>query len=227
VQAAYGGGWMVSVGDGVTHVPKAMIAALLILAAAIQPSNSTADDWPGPVTLTRFSDDSRFFVRIIPGQSIGDTVGFAGLSKGGYAHALFYARQPDASYRLVRDAALLNPVGPVDAVVNKSGHLITLDNWHNLGYGKVLAVYDAAGRPVRSYDLEQLYAGERIKKLRESESSRYWRCAPVHFVDPAEQSQLYIREALGGYFVLTIASGAVAYHVGNITDCVPPDIPRR
>jgi len=208
-------------------VLKAMIAALLVLAAAIPPSNSTADDWAGPVTLTRFSDDGGFFVRIIPGNSIGDTVGFAGAPKSDYAHARFYAQQPDASYRLVRDAVLLNPVAPVDAVVNKSGYLITLDNWHNLGYGKVLAVYDPNGRTVRSYELEQLYPGERVKNLRESVSSRYWRCAPVHFVNPAEQSQLYIREALGGYFVLTIASGAVAYHAGNITECVQPEFPRR
>ena len=206
---------------------KAMIAALLVLAAAIPPSNSTADDWPGPVTLTRFSDDGGFFVRIIPGNSIGDTLGFAGAPKGGYAHARFYALQPDGSYRLVRDAVLMNPVAPVDAVVNKSGYVITFDNWHNLGYGKVLAVYDPSGRTVRSYELEQLYPGDRVRKLRESVSSRYWRCVPVHFVDPAEQRQLYIREALGGYFVLTIASGTVAYHAGNITECVPPDIPRR
>jgi hypothetical protein len=163
----------------------------------------------------------------IPGKSVGDTVGLAGDAKGEYAHARFYALQPDQSYRLGRDVALLNPVAPVDAVVNKRGYLITLDNWHNLGYGKVLAVYDSRGRTVSSYELEQLYTDGRIKNLRQSVSSRYWRCAPVHFVDPADQTQLYIREALGGYFVLAIASGAVTYHAGNISECVPPEMPRR
>src|SRR5262249_58452012 len=129
--------------------------------------------------------------------------------------------------RLARDAVLLNPVAPVDAVVNKLGYLITFDNWHNLGYGKVLAVYDPSGRMVRSYELEELYAGERIKNLRESVSSRYWRCAPVHFVDPVDQTELYIREALGGYFVLRIDTGAITYHAGQIPECVLPEGPRR
>jgi hypothetical protein len=127
----------------------------------------------------------------------------------------------------VREAALLNPVAPVDAVVSKRGYLVTLDNWHNIGHGKVLAVYDPSGRPVVSYELEQLYPGERIKLLRESVSSRYWRCAPIHFVDPAEQTQLYIREALGSSFVLIVASGAITHHAGQVTDCVPPEVPRR
>lgn len=204
-----------------------IIAATLVLALPLRAADSIADDSPGPITLTRFSDDGAFFVRIIPGKSVGDTVGFAGAAKGEYARARFYALRQDDSYHLVRNITLLNPVAPVDALVNKRGYLITLDNWHNLGYGKVLAVYDASGRTVSSYELEQLYGGGRIKNLRASVSSRYWRCAPVHFVDPADQTQLYIREVLGGYFVLTIASGAITYHAGNISECVPPELPRR
>ena len=69
VETAYSGRLNAECRRWSDHVLKAMIAALLVLAAAIQPSNSTADDWAGPVTLTRFSDDGGFFVRITPGNS--------------------------------------------------------------------------------------------------------------------------------------------------------------
>src|SRR5262245_61215630 len=211
----------------IAKVRAAMIAGSLALVMAIVPPRAGGDDWPGPVTLTRFSDGGEFFVRISPGTSVGDTFGFASGTKGRYARARFYALQPDQSYRLIREAALLNPVAPVDAVVSRRGDLITLDNWHNIGYGKVLAVYDSSGRNVIHYELEQLYPVERIKRLRESVSSRYWRCAPVHFVDPVDQTELYIREALGGYFVLRIDTGAITYHAGQIPECVLPEVPRR
>jgi len=193
----------------------------------LTPFASGGDDWPGPTTLVRFSDTGEFFVRISPGRSLGDTWGFTGAAKGPYASARFYALQPDKSYHLVSEVSLLNPVAPVDALVTRRGYLVTFDNWHNLGFGKVLAVYAPSGKPVAGYELEQLYPSDQIKKIRESMSSRYWRCAPFGFVDPTEQTQLYIREALGGEFVLTIATGTITYHPNHIKDCVPPEIPRH
>lgn len=130
------------------------------------PAAVSADSWPGPVILTRFSDDGRFFVRITPGASVGDTYGFAGERKGPYASAQFYALQPDDSYRLVKRVSLVNPVAPVDAIVTKRGYLVTFDNWHNLGFGKVLAVYGPAGDPIASYTLEQMYSADQLKRIR-------------------------------------------------------------
>src|SRR5262249_38159699 len=112
----------------IAKVRAAMIAGSLALVMAIVPPRAGGDDWPGPVTLTRFSDGGEFFVRISPGTSVGDTFGFASGTKGRYARARFYALQPDQSYRLIREAALLNPVAPVDAVVSRRGDLITFDN---------------------------------------------------------------------------------------------------
>jgi len=199
----------------------------LMFVLLLMPAAVGADSWPGPVTLTRFSDDGRFFVRITPGSSVGDTYGFAGEPKGPYASAQFYALQADGSYRLVKRTSLLNPIAPVDAIVTKRGYLVTFDNWHNLGFGKVLAVYGPSGDPIASYTLEQLYSADQLRRIRQSVSSRYWRCAPFHFVDPAEQTQLYVREALGGDFVLTIATGTIAYHANHIPNCVAPELPRR
>jgi hypothetical protein len=93
-----------------------------------------------------FSDSREYFVRIVPGDSFGDVQGFRGDKKGRYASAEFYRRAADRSYRLVAEAGLPNPVAPVEFFVANSGHLATLDNWHNVGYGKVVAIYDARGR---------------------------------------------------------------------------------
>jgi hypothetical protein len=70
---------------------------------------------------------------------------FAAAAKGAYANALFYERQADRSYRLAAEAALLNPVAPIDLLLGNSGYLIAFDNWHNMGYGKAVAIYGPDG----------------------------------------------------------------------------------
>jgi hypothetical protein len=85
-----------------------------------------ADDWAGPQTKEVFSASREYFVRVIPGESLGDTFGFAGGKKGKYAAAEFYRRTPDRSYRLVAEAILLNPVAPVEFFVSNDGRLAGL-----------------------------------------------------------------------------------------------------
>ena len=75
-----------------------------------------ADSWANPVVREIFSASRDHFVRVTPGTSIGDTIGFAGAAKGAYASAEYYRRQADRSYRLMATATLLNPVAPVDIV---------------------------------------------------------------------------------------------------------------
>lgn len=77
-----------------------------------------------------FSDTGRYFVRIVPGNNLGETIGFKGSPKGDLARGEFYVRQPDRSYKLVADVALRNPIAPVDALVSNEGYLLTFDNWH-------------------------------------------------------------------------------------------------
>ena len=92
------------------------LAALLAL-ALLGGGVATADDWPGPRAFTELSESGRYFVRLLPGESLGDTVGFAGARTGRYATALLYALQPDRSYRLQHEITLVNPVLPVSALV--------------------------------------------------------------------------------------------------------------
>ena len=84
------------------------IGALLLVAAV-----AAADSWPAATIKEVFSLNRDWFVRIIPGKSLGDTIGFAGSPKGPYARAEFYRRQPDRSYVLATETTLANPIAPV------------------------------------------------------------------------------------------------------------------
>ena len=135
-------------------MPTARLAlwiAALAWALAGAASPASADSWAAPQVREVFSASRDHFVRVIPGKAVGHTFGFAGpgkgAEKGAYAAAEFYQRQADQSYRLIKTTTLLNPVAPVDYFVSNDGRLVTIDNWHNRGYGIVLAVYDpGAGR---------------------------------------------------------------------------------
>ena len=180
-----------------------------------------ADDWPQARPITIFTETAARFLRIVPGRSIGDVFGFRGAPKGPYATAEMYARQPDRSYRFTGAATLVNPVAPVNALLAPDGGFITFDNWHNLGYGKVVAIYRADGTPVRSYTLEDLYRGRDLTRVPTSESSRTWRCAPFFFVTP-DGREAYTREFLGGEFVFSMTDGSFRYAPGAVKECVPP-----
>ena len=201
-----------------TAMRKLIGSLLLIFSAG---AFGHADDWPTAKVQNVFSENGQYFVRIIPGTSIGDTYGFSGAPKGPFARAEFYARQPNRSYRLVKDAELNNPVSPVDALVTNQGYLVTFDNWHNIGYGKIVAIYRPDGRSVRTFTAEQLYPPERLKEIPLSTSSRWWRCSPFGFVDPNQQAELYVFEQFGGTFTFKLENGAMQYHPGK-AKCTPP-----
>ena len=195
----------------------AVRVAMLSLVVGMLPAQSMADSWAGPRVANVFSSDGQYFVRITPGKSVGDTFGFAGAPKGEYARAEFYRRQADRSYRLTADVTLENPVAPVEALVSTAGHLITFDNWHNAGYGRVVAIYGSQGRLIASYELERLYSSDRLSKLPMSVSSRWWRCAARGYVDPDKETAVYVMERLGGTFVFEPATGKFEYRPGTAT----------
>jgi hypothetical protein len=62
-----------------------------------------------------------------------------------------------------------------------------------------------------------------VEAIPRSVSSRYWRCAPIHFVDSRDDKAVYVPEALGGHFVFTLATGGVVHTPGTRKDCRPPD----
>src|SRR5437773_11893654 len=90
-----------------TAMRKLIGSMLLIFSAG---AFGHADDWPTAKVQNVFSENVQYFVRIIPGTSIGDTYGFSGAPKGPLAYAELYARQPTTSYRLVNEAESNNAV---------------------------------------------------------------------------------------------------------------------
>ena len=148
-------------------------------------------------------------MRVIPGESLGDTVGFAGGKKGKYAAAEFYRRHQDRSYRLVAEAILLNPVAPVEFFVSNDGRLAVIYNWHNVGYGKVISIYDSRGKVVQSYELSDHLQDEEIKALGRSVSSTYWRNGPAYIRQ--DQKTLLITVKSGADFLFGLETGRVKY----------------
>jgi hypothetical protein len=92
---------------------------------------------------------------------------------------------------------------------------MTFDNWHNLGYGKVVAIYSPDGAVLGSYTLDELYPSDRINDILRSVSSRYWRCGGPVFTDPKAQAAVVVHEALGGQFVFDLRTAAFPYTPGH------------
>ena len=184
---------------------RALAIAAFVAAFAIP---AHADSWAGPQVREMFSASRDHFVRVIPGTSLGDTIGFAGSPKGPYAAAEYYQRQSDRSYRLMHSVALLNPVAPVDYFVSNDGRLATIDNWHNRGFGSVVAVYDARGKVVKAYALADLFSKDEIDAFQHSVSSIHWHQGPVYINQ--DQRTLYLMIESGRDLVLGLTTGRFA-----------------
>src|SRR5215213_3475011 len=182
----------------------------LFLLTCVLAAPARADSWAAPTVTEVFSASRDHFVRITPGESLGDTIGFAGSPKGPYAAAEYYARQPDRSYRLMHSATLLNPVAPVRVFVTNDGRLATVDNWHNAGFGKVVAIYDPAGKLVKSYELTDLFPRALVEAMPHSVSSIHWRADGANYVRE-DQRTLYVHAANEGGFLFGLETGRFTY----------------
>ena len=189
-------------GPGVT----ACLLVLLVLAGGA----AWGDDWPAPQIHEAWSPSRDYFVRMIPGKGVGDTVGFRGAATGPAATAELYRRASDRSYRPAWTITLPNPVAPIDLFVTDRGYLATLDNWHNMGYGTVVAFYSPTGTRIRVYTLADLFSVAEIDAMPKSVSSIWWR-KPGAYVRPDQQT-LYVRvDEAGRELVFETETGAYQY----------------
>ncbi len=172
------------------HQAASCLAVLLICTAV------HSDDWASPQVREVFSKSRDYFVRVIPGNSWGDAVGFKGADKGSYAKAQFFRRQADQSYKLTREIQTGSPVAPVDFFVSGAGYLVTLDNWHNVGYGKIAVFYSPEGTLIRAYTLDDLFSKEEIEQFDHSVSSIWWRSYPGN-IQPDQKTLPLDVEKLG------------------------------
>ncbi len=184
--------------------------SLAIVLCALSSRVARADEWASAQIREVFSKSREYFVRVIPGKSIGDTVGFAGAAKGPYAEAEFYRREKDRSYHLASTATLVHPVAPVEFLVTDFGFLITFDNWHNMGYGEVVAFYSPRGNLIRSYKLADLFSAAEIDRFSHSVSSLWWRTQTL-YVREGGRSVYAALEPAGREMIFDVASGAYQY----------------
>lgn len=189
---------------------RSFVATCVLLCAVMF---ARADSWPAPRPLGKSSASGSYVVRVAPGASKGDMVGFAGAPKGPYAVAEWY-RYEGTGYAKAHRTALLNPVAPEDIEVTDRGNLITLDNWHNRGMGVVLAIYTPDGKILKRYTLSDLYSDSDLKRLSASVSSIHWRCEGFStFLDSPRE--LWIDDSLGGRFFVNVDTGEFTYEAGR------------
>lgn len=151
------------------RISRIAFAALLLQAVSIRTSG--ADSWAAATETNVQSSNGAYRARLVPGDSWGDTYGFAGAAKGEYARAIVDGPGADDEVSFT----LVNPIAPVDAIVLDDGSLVTFDNWHNLGYGKVAARYDVTGNVQWSHELEDLLPSDWLGNVMYTTSSRHWR----------------------------------------------------
>jgi len=189
---------------------RAKHTALIALALTLVAFATLSDSWPGPTVISAISPDGNRIVRVEPGESVGDTFGFAGAAKGPFAQATYYERDAASdTFKSYLHITLQNPVAPVDVLLNDGGVLATLDNWHNIGYGSIVVIFDQSGRIVADFELEKIYTKEQVTEIPHSVSSRWWRCATNEPV--INDASLWITDNIGGQFKFNLADGSFEY----------------
>jgi hypothetical protein len=107
----------------------------------------------------------------------------------------------------VQETTLANPVAPVDMFVSDHGALVTLDNWHNYGYGKVVALYGPTGASIVAFELRDLFSAEEIERAPHSVSSIQWRTQTAYIREG--QRSLYVGlDGKGRELILDLDTGA-------------------
>lgn len=186
------------------------VLGVMLVVALAGPALGWADQWSAPQTREVWSQSRDYFVRVVPGKGVGDTVGFRGAPTGPPATAELYRRERDRSYRPVWTISLVNPVAPVDLFLTDRGYVATLDNWHNMGHGKIVAFYSPAGKLIRAYALEDLFSAAEIEELRRSVSSIWWR-KPAAYVREDQQTLYVMVDDAGRELVFETETGAYQY----------------
>jgi len=200
-----------------------MIRIVIVTILIATMSSAAADSWAPAQSIAAVSENAEWLVRVEPGESIGDVYGFAGSPKGAYAEAILFKYDNDLeSYSKVETYRTRNPVAPVDIHVSNSGWLITLDNWHNLGIGSVVASYNSDGELIHELNLADIFSPEDLKKLDQSVSSIWWRCGPT--ILDSYDTQIGIWDTLGRDISINYVDGDVTV-VGESGVCLDDDEP--
>lgn len=119
---------------------------------------------------------------------------------------------------LTQTVELLNPVAPAEFFVSNEGRLATIDNWHNRGYGSVIAIYNPQGNLVKAYALADLFSPAEIGAFPHSVSSAHWHRGPVYINQ--DQRTLYLMIESGHDLVIGLETGRFAA-ITSVATAIP------
>mgnify|MGYP006407355809 CR=1 FL=1 len=159
-----------------------------------------ADKWTAATPVISSSSNATLIVRITPGNSVGDVNGFEGAPKGQMASASWFKFDGE-NYQFSHQYELPIPIAPVDVAVLNDGVLVTFDNWHNVGIGKVIRVFAADGVEMASFELADIYSKKEQKRFKRSASSYWWRKGGISVSD--HDAQVHFSDCAGNYVSLS------------------------
>jgi len=150
----------------------------------------------------------RLVVRVTPGASLGELVGFAGAPRGTHMRWLPSSVGGSRTGRIANSERSSSriPFAPVAFLVTDRGYLVTLDNWHNRGYGKAVAAYSPEGDVVAAWELRDLFLPGEIGGFQHSVSSITWRRDTV-YVREGQQSVYVALDEKGGELIVEVGTG--------------------
>ena len=174
---------------------------LLVLSLAIT-GNIRSDTWLPPKITRYFSENGNFMLKVIPRSIPGKFYEWieAGPSEKKnftakdttivHCHAIFYQVLGDGDTLKIWKKQLINELAPVTALVSNDGQrVVTLDNWHAMGYGvDVMAVYNELGELVKRYSLDDFTLFP-LNEYSRSISSIWWRCG-AEMIDNGQKIKL-------------------------------------
>lgn len=148
-----------------------------------------ADSWRAPRTKRYFSEDSSYMLKVVPKfipEKYYKWVNAKPRRKKRFTqqdttiipcHATLYRVIGAQDTVELWNRKLINLVAPVTVLVSNDGsRVVTLDNWHSMGYGlDVFAVYNERGDLIKRYQLDE-FSVFPLNDYKFSISSIWWRC---------------------------------------------------
>ena len=161
-----------------------MTSLLLVLSGP----EASADSWLPPTIEQFLSADKQTRLTVTPRdlesspayfedkassrEAAGSRLGIARVKPIG----ILEARRSDGGWSELWRRELMNEVAPIHALVSNGGdHVVTFDNWHSVGHGNdVVVIYNAKGRLIESFGLNDFLSVGHIETLPHSVSSIHW-----------------------------------------------------
>ena len=175
------------------------------------------DSWMLPRLVTVWSPSSNYVAQVTTGSGgyFGDYER-AITNRERNASAIVSRCPAPSITNVVWSGKLINPVAPVEVYVSDGGYLVTMDNWHEVGYGAVVAIYNPTGRLLRHWSLQELFKPEELLRLTHSVSSIWWHSAKAYFVGGTETNALVV-PAVGKEFVFGLTDGTLLMSIDSGT----------